>query len=225
MSLENYSINTSKFIEQLRLKKRLIMLKMFLKEFPLHTIKKILDCGVTSDKMAVSSNYLEKYFPDKSKIIALSNQDCKFLETLYPGTEFKLGDVTALPFEDASIDVVFSSAVLEHVGSHAKQEQMLAECYRVAKKGLFITTPNRWYPIEFHTLLPFIHWLPKKIHRWLLKIIGLDFFANGDNLNLLNIHTLKVFCRKLNIQNFMIRKIYTFGWPSNLILIIKKSEF
>jgi hypothetical protein len=23
-----------------------------------------------------------------------------------------------------------------------------------------VTTPNRWFPLEVHTLLPFVHWLP-----------------------------------------------------------------
>jgi hypothetical protein len=23
-----------------------------------------------------------------------------------------------------------------------------------------VTTPNRWFPLEVHTLRPFVHWLP-----------------------------------------------------------------
>ena len=36
--------------------------------------------------------------------------------------------------------------------------------YRKSKpnKKKFITTPNRFYPIEFHTKLPLIHWIQKK---------------------------------------------------------------
>ena len=26
--------------------------------------------------------------------------------------------------------------------------------------SVFVTTPNRWFPLEVHTLLPFVHWLP-----------------------------------------------------------------
>ena len=25
---------------------------------------------------------------------------------------------------------------------------------------MFLTTPNRWFPIEVHTRLPLVHWLP-----------------------------------------------------------------
>ncbi len=34
----------------------------------------------------------------------------------------------------------------------------------MSRKGLFVTTPNRWFPIEFHTVLPLVHWLPKRQH-------------------------------------------------------------
>ena len=26
---------------------------------------------------------------------------------------------------------------------------------------MFLTTPNRWFPIELHTRLPLVHWLPR----------------------------------------------------------------
>jgi hypothetical protein len=33
-------------------------------------------------------------------------------------------------------------------------------------RRVFLTTPNRWFPIEVHTRLPFVHWLPEAVaHR------------------------------------------------------------
>ena len=43
--------------------------------------------------------------------------------------------------------------------------QLIAECSRVAKRMVFLTTPNRWFPIEVHTALPLIHWLPGKVNH------------------------------------------------------------
>jgi hypothetical protein len=41
----------------------------------------------------------------------------------------------------------------------------VAEALRVARRA-FVTTPNRWFPIEVHTLLPLVHWLPEPMaHR------------------------------------------------------------
>ena len=56
----------------------------------------------------------------------------------------------------------------------------------LSKKYFVITTLNRFYPIDFHTKLPLIHWLPKNIHRNLLKIVGLKYFDREENLNLLS---------------------------------------
>ena len=70
------------------------------------------------------------------------------------------GDACALPFADQAFDVVFSNAVIEHVGDVGRQRQFVAEALRVGRR-VFITTPNRWFPIEVHTRLPLVHWLPR----------------------------------------------------------------
>ena len=35
----------------------------------------------------------------------------------------------------------------------------MGELCRVANR-VFVTTPNRLFPVDPHTLLPFVHWLP-----------------------------------------------------------------
>jgi 2-polyprenyl-3-methyl-5-hydroxy-6-metoxy-1,4-benzoquinol methylase len=120
------------------------------------------------------------------------------------------------------MDVVFSSAVIEHIGSLQQQKQMLRECLRVARKGVFITTPNRWHPMEAHTLIPLLHWLPKSMHRRILRILGLNFYAREENLNLVDKKTLSLICNELRIKQFSIKSLSTFKIVSNLMLIIKK---
>ena len=223
MADSNYSVlKPNSYIDRLTLKKRFKMFQIFTKTFPEHAFETVLDAGVTADQHAICSNYFEKYFPHKNKIIALSNQNAAFLEEKYPGLVFRYGDVRALPFNNESIDVVFSSAVIEHVGSRENQKKMIVECLRVAKKGVFLTTPNRWFPIETHTFLPCIHWFPKNIHRIILKMMGLKFHSLEENLNLLDSKTLNRLCKELNIKTYSLQKIRTFGWVSNLVLVIKK---
>jgi hypothetical protein len=36
----------------------------------------------------------------------------------------------------------------------------VAEAVRVSSR-VFLTTPNRWFPVELHTRLPLVHWLPR----------------------------------------------------------------
>ncbi|EKD70824.1 MAG: hypothetical protein ACD_46C00383G0002 [uncultured bacterium] len=223
MSQQNYALQKpGSYVDKLILKKRMEMFDLFLKEFPIDACNNVLDVGVTAEKSAISANFFEENFRDKNKITALSNQNASFLEETYPGLQFKLGDAKKLPFDDKSIDVVFSSAVIEHVGSLAEQSKMITECVRVSKKGVFITTPNRWYPIDPHTSFPLIHWLPKKTHRKILKRIGLEFYALEENLNLLDTKTIYNICENKGIKNACIKKIKTFGFTSNLIIIIKK---
>jgi hypothetical protein len=51
--------------------------------------------------------------------------------------------------------------VVEHVGDVERQRQFVSEALRVGRR-VFVTTPNRWFPIEVHTRLPLVHWLPKE---------------------------------------------------------------
>ncbi len=70
-----------------------------------------------------------------------------------------LADGCALPFADRSFDWVFSNAVIEHVGGRERQKKFAQEIRRVARKGYFVATPNRYFPVDPHTLLPFYQFL------------------------------------------------------------------
>ena len=129
----------------------------------------------------------------------------------------------ALPFADRSFDLVHSSAVLEHVGSMRHQAAFVRECMRVARKAVFLTTPNRWFPVEFHTLLPFAHWLPRPWFRWLLRRIGLEFFAEESHLNLLSRREMAKLAAPADGYRVRVLSVALLGWPSNLLLIACRS--
>ena len=78
------------------------------------------------------------------------------------------GDGTALPYADGSFDLVFSNSVIEHVGTWEAQQKFAAECLRVGRT-VWVQTPARSFPIEPHYLTPFIHYLPKRWRRRLLR--------------------------------------------------------
>jgi ubiquinone/menaquinone biosynthesis C-methylase UbiE len=128
-----------------------------------------------------------------------------------------------MPFEDASFDLVHSAAVLEHVGSSENQAKMVAECLRVARRGIFLTTPNRWFPIEFHTQLPLVHWLPKRACRALLRRLGYGFFAAEENLNLVSASELRTIAGRFEGWDFEVLTARLFGWTSNLILVAQRT--
>ena len=64
--------------------------------------------------------------------------------------------------------------------------------------------------------------LPKKIHRFLLNILGYKFLAKEENLNLLSERDLRKICKELNIKYYIIKKIKIFMFTSNFLLIVKK---
>lgn len=195
------------------------MYARFVEDCGITSYDSILDLGVTSDRSYTSSNYLEALHPHKERITAAGIDDASFLETQYPGVKFIYANGLNLPFPDRSFDVVHSSAVLEHVGAASNQAAYLRECTRVARKAVFLTTPNRWFPVEFHTLLPVVHWLPKRSFRWLLRHVGMDFFADEDNLNLLSRRELEgLASTERDGFDFRVSSVALFGWPSNLLL-------
>ena len=113
-----------------------------------------------------------------------------------------------------------SSAVIEHVGSQQNQEKMIENIFKLTKKMFIITTPNRSYPVDFHTKIPFLHWLPKKVHRKILRIIGMSFFSKEENLNLLSRNDIHSYLKKYELD-YKIIDLKLMGLSSNFIIIGK----
>ena len=184
--------------------------------------KSIIDIGTTPSISEFQNVILSKVKNNKN-VTCLSNLDCKILLKKYPNIKkIILGDGRKNNLPDNNFDIVHSNATIEHVGSYQNQLKFIKECIRISKKYIFIQTPNRFYPIDFHTIIPFIHWLPKNIHRKILQIIGLNFYSLEKNLNLLSEQDLISLCKELNISNFRIIKYKLFFMTSNLILLVKK---
>jgi len=198
------------------------MYAVFLANTSIQPVETLLDVGVTSDQSYESSNYVEAWYPYKDKITAVGIDDASFLEQLYPGLTYRRADGRRLPFADASFDVVHSSAVLEHVGSAENQHEFIAELTRVASRAVFLTTPNRWFPIEFHSLLPLAHWLPRPWFRSLLRGTRYDFFSREENLNLLGRSDILRLCSGMRECTVSVESLRLFGLPSNLLVTIDK---
>jgi SAM-dependent methyltransferase len=101
------------------------------------------------------------------------------------------GDGTALAFADRSFDVAFSNSVIEHI-PRAQQRAFAAEVRRVAT-SYFVQTPNRWFPIEPHWQLPFVHFLPVPVRKALNRRFSFGWMARGHyrEINLLSARELR----------------------------------
>lgn len=194
------------------------MFEMFMSEFSPTATDTVLDVGVTSDQSYENSNYFETLYPYKDRIIAVGLQDASFLQSQFPGVRYLQANALSLPFADNAFDLVHASAVLEHVGSSANQARMIAECLRVARRGVCLTTPNRWFPIEFHTQLPIVHWLPKPLCRAIFRQAGFGELADEQNLNLMTSRELLRMAPGSSGWNVRVAAARLLGWKSNLLL-------
>jgi hypothetical protein len=184
----------------------------------------VLDVGATSERTYEASNYLEAWYPHKHRVTAIGLDDASFLPTLYPGMRFVQADALALPFGDTAFDIVHAAAVIEHVGAFERQCGLLRECCRVARRAVFVTTPNRWFPIEFHTVLPVVHWLPKPLFRGLMRRSGRGFFAEEANLNLMTARELGRAAGGISGFSSTVAAVHLAGWPSNLLLTMRRAR-
>ena len=177
----------------------------------------VLDVGVTSDRRE-DCNFFEKLYLHPDKITAVGMENAAFLEEEYPGLKYVRSDGLTLPFPDKSLDLVMSFAVIEHVGNRTQQKAFIRELCRVGKTCC-ITTPNRWYPVEFHTAVPLIHWLPPSWFRGVLRLLGKKFFAQEENLNLLSEKdVLKMLPADAQVST---RHFRLLGLISNLLFYVK----
>ena len=73
-----------------------------------------------------------------------------------------VGDATNLAnVADGQYDVAFSNSVIEHLFTYEAQAAMGREMQRVAK-AFWVQTPNFWFPMEPHFLVPGWQYLPQR---------------------------------------------------------------
>lgn len=175
---------------------RATKLALFLQTFRPRPDWRVLDVGVSGASpswrsLAADENFLAWRYPYPDRVVGVGVQGLAADARWPRNRPFVCGDGCALPFADGAFDLVFSNAVLEHVGSRARQRQFVAECLRVARRGIYLTTPDRAFPLETHTLWPLAHWLPNAVHRALWRRAGQAFWADEGTLNLLRARDLR----------------------------------
>jgi SAM-dependent methyltransferase len=165
--------------DAISLRSRRRKLRLFLDELQPTAETTVLDVGV--DELAFGEgagcrtlNFFEEYYPWPERITGLGLQDGEAFRARYPGIRYVQGDACALPFADGEFDVVFSNAVLEHVGGRERQRRFVREALRVGR-SVFVTTPNRLFPVELHTRLPLVHWLPASLSHPVYRAAGKAF--------------------------------------------------
>jgi hypothetical protein len=187
--------------------------------------RKFLEHGSTPDTTRADSNIFARWLlEDGAEVYATSPEQIVHLEKAIPGLRTIPWPPTQFPIEN--LEYVVSSAVIEHVGSSESQVDYLKNLLEIAP-GILLTTPNRNHWLEFHTKLPFIHWLPKDYHRFLLRTLRMDFWSKEENLNLISKKELIDVIEKTATRSAADLKVDWYeptfmGMVSNLVVLVRK---
>ncbi|GJD53341.1 hypothetical protein OPKNFCMD_6116 [Methylobacterium crusticola] len=143
----------------------------------------ILDIGV-SDVVNDAANVLERRYPHPGRITAAGLGAGEAFRAAYPEVAYRqVAADCRLPFPAGRFDVATSNAVLEHVGSADNQRLMVREMLRVARV-VFLTVPNRYFPVEHHTAIPLLHYGDASF-RWACRRLGKSAWSDERELILM----------------------------------------
>lgn len=208
------------FFDKIINKKRIEMVDLIKKNIDISKIDDLLDIGTTEDFTAKSSNIFCKMLDTIKIHKSISNQKItnkRFSSCLKKSITEEFDKKL---IDDFKSDLVVSSATIEHVGDFENQVKKVKNMISLSKKYIVLSTPNRFYPVEFHTKLLFVHWLPKNFFRKILLFLKMNYFADQNNLNLLSkkdlIEILDKFSDKINYKIYNIRFL---GFVSNFFVI------
>lgn len=161
--------------------------EIFRQHFALTPDTRILDLGSEDGTHIAAVLKDTSVRPSNVHIADISEEAVRRGQERYGFVPVVLPEVGPLPFEDGSFDIVFCSSVIEHVTipkaevwslrsgrefrerAWRQQQEFAREIARISR-GYFVQTPNRWFPIESHTWLPFVGFLPRGALCALIKV-------------------------------------------------------
>lgn len=228
----------TKFIKSCSSRARARRAQIFRDNFDVDENTKILDLG--SETGSNINNVLRGTQAQKENIYIADIQE----ELVQKGSlEFGfvpviINESGGLPFEDNYFDIVYCSSVIEHVTvskgkvwklysgrifkeeSRARQKEFAEELKRLGKQ-YFVQTPYRYFPIESHSWLPFIAWLPRRLLIIILRFTNLFWIKKtSPDWYLLN----KLEMRKLFADANIIEE-KAFGLTKSIMAVKSSKKF
>lgn len=149
-----------------------------------HSSDRVLDVGFGAGfglmKLAKATRFVNGIDIDNRAVLSVREKlDSQFLDSI----DLRLYDGRHIPYEDHSFETVVCVDVIEHVEDY---EKFLYELLRVAKRSVFISTPNRrpeftaadGKPLNYWHLR---EWSFEELHAILDKIPGVSVEWNMIN--------------------------------------------
>ena len=159
----------------------------FRQSFSLTSATRILDLGSETGANIHAVLQGTEVRPENVHIADIDPDAVDLGRQRYGFVPVAIDETGRLPFPDGYFDIVYCSSVIEHVTvpkarvwelrsgaqfrreARERQRVFAAEVRRLGRQ-YFVQTPYRHFPIESHSWLPFVAWLP----RWaLVPLLGL----------------------------------------------------
>jgi len=152
---------------------------------------RVADFGVSGHRDHPAHYFFETLYPWTDRLTAIGREaeDARWMPEQFPGLTFVEADLREIPLADNHFDIGICNAVVEHAGTYEQQAALVREVCRVSRRVMF-TTPNKDFPVEVHTFVPFAHWLPDPQFRTVLRRLGHADLARIEQLNPLDARTL-----------------------------------
>lgn len=152
----------------------------------------VLDVGI-SDVVGDAANVLERRYPWPERITAAGLGAAREFQAAFPRVSYRRIEANRpLPFPDGAFGIATCNAVLEHVGSEENQRRFVSELLRVGRR-VFLTVPHRYFPVEHHTAIPFLHWTDAGFGL-ACRVLGKQSWARAENLILMSRKRLRAVC-------------------------------
>ncbi len=160
---------------------------VFRNSFSLDANTKILDLGSENGSHIHSVLNGTKVDPKNVYIADICSEAVNEGNKLYGYNAATINEGEPLPFPDRFFDILSCSSVIEHItvpkdqvwslssGSEFKrrslhrQQQFAKEIKRLGRQ-YFVQTPNKYFPIESHTWLPIVAYIPRPILLPILRL-------------------------------------------------------
>lgn len=173
-------------IRRLRTASRRRRSALFHANFELHADTRVLDLGGANGVHVHALLSGTPVRPENVHVADVDHGAVRAAADRFGYVPVPLAGEGPLPFPTGWFDLVVCSSVIEHVTmpleeawkvrsgrqfsrrARIRQREFAQELARVGC-GYFVQVPYRWFPVETHTWLPFVAWLPRS---WLCRIIA-----------------------------------------------------
>ena len=114
----------------------------------------------------------------------------------------------SIPFPDGHFDCLLLANVFEHI-PQGKRQASFEEMYRVMKPGAILVgqIPNPYFPIESHSRLPFMGWLPVRLQKKYWRISPVPW---GHDFYVVTPRHLREYASK---AGFEVTRVHNFNYP------------